>query len=276
MRSIVLGLAFAWCGSVFAATGEIHFATWNIGHFSCGRSTQAIIPDEKAEEMAARYRLFIDYAGVEIMGLAEYSSCYTKTGKKRVPGALFPDWLIALEGTKRGLMCNALFLREGAVTETREREYPDRVRSAYYKFARVRLNGVEFCLVETTLERTDSEEAPHRADKEKQILTLIEDFKDEPYVIIGGDFQVRQIRGDTQDLWKEYDPFVKAGWKLAHRGELKTAYTRKGGKPKLPLDNIIVKGFEIRDVRVQCDPALSDHALLRATLVANPPPEKKE
>ncbi|MBP5510161.1 MAG: hypothetical protein J6Z49_04530 [Kiritimatiellae bacterium] len=270
MKSLVLGLALVWCGSLFAADGEIDFATWNIGHFSCGRSSQPTLSDEAAEEMAAKYRLFIDYAGVDIMGLAEYSPYFTKTGKKRTAGTLFADWLIALEGTRRGGMCNALFLREGAVTETREREYAHRVRLAYYKFARVRLNGVVFCLVETTLEQTDSAEPSHQSDRIKQIQTLIEDFKDEPYVILGGDFQIQRKKGDTADCWQEYALFEKAGWTLAHHGEMKTAYTRTAGKPKLPLDNIIVKGFDIRNVRVQSDPALSDHALLRATLVAKP------
>lgn len=273
MRAMVFGLLLAWCGSCFAATGEIHFATWNIGHFACGRSNQPILADEEAETMAAKYRLFIDYAGVEVMGLVEYSPYFTKSGKRRVAGTLFADWLIALEGTKRGTVCNTLFLREGAVTETREREFSDRVRSAYYKFARVRLNGIDVCLVETMLQRADSVGAPDRA---KQIQTLIEDFKDEPYVILGGDFQVQQKKGDTYDRWTEYAAFEKAGWKLAHLGELKTAYTKKGGKPRLPLDNIIVKGFDIRDARVQCDPALSDHALLRATLIADKPEEKKK
>ncbi len=275
MRAVVFGLTLAWAGAVSAATGEIHFATWNIGHLSCGGSAQSAVEEAKAEEMAAKFRLFIDYAGVEVVGLAEYSSLFTKTGGKRCSEMLFPDWRIALEGTRRGGVCNALFLREGAVTETREREYPVRLRAAYYKFARVRLNGIDVCLVETMLEHRAASAPAARDIRAKQIQALIDDFKDEPYVILGGDFQVQQQDGDTRDRRQEYDPFVKAGWKLAHRGEVKTAYTRKGGKATQPLDNIAVKGFDIRDVRVQSDHTLSDHALLRATLVANPAPEKK-
>lgn len=64
----------------------------------------------------------------------------------------------------------------------------------------------------------------------------------------------------------EYDIFKEAGFCLANCGDNGTFYTYPAYNPESALDNIIVKGFNIKNVSTLRDPNLSDHCLIKCTL----------
>ena len=60
-------------------------------------------------------------------------------------------------------------------------------------------------------------------------------------------------------------PFCHAGI-IRFRGQLMTWPSYKKPKRLQPLDNIIVKGFEMRNVQVKSSDKLSDHKMLSCEL----------
>lgn len=81
-----------------------------------------------------------------------------------------------------------------------------------------------------------------------QAKELIEEYRDDEYVVICGDFNM--IHPES------YEVFCEAGYKLANHGEFGDFGTDR--VYNLKLDNIIVKGLEIVDVRM-LKTDLSDH-----------------
>ena len=99
----------------------------------------------------------------------------------------------------------------------------------------------------------------------RQMRQLIERFRNVPYVIICADFNVYGAG--------EFYPFLLAGFKIANCGDAGVFRTSKfkGGimpsSDRTVCDNIIVKGFDIRDVALADeDLKLSDHRILRCIL----------
>ena len=96
---------------------------------------------------------------------------------------------------------------------------------------------------------------------------LIAVYRDDPPVVISGDFNVgiRRLGADgkrlpTVDDPEEYRIFTEAGYTLGNDGRFKTV--QSGGA----LDNIIVKGLGIGSFKVWPRYDLSDHALVSAVL----------
>ena len=96
--------------------------------------------------------------------------------------------------------------------------------------------------------------------------TLRVDFKDEPFVVIGGDFNTSIMLPDGKtevNTPEDYEAFLEAGCVGAHWG---TIATWPAEKPHLTIDNVFARGLKISEVKVVNDPRLSDHALLRCRL----------
>ena len=107
----------------------------------------------------------------------------------------------------------------------------------------------------------------HGDDRRLQIRQLIEDFKDEPCVVIAGDFNTSIMLEDGKtevNTPEDYEAFREAGYAGAHWG---TLATWPAEKPFLTIDNIFARGLSIDDVQVLTDPTLSDHSLLRCRLI---------
>ena len=275
MKTTYLNVFFGICATLFleavlqhaaaaADTNGFTFATWNIGHFSVGLKSSSTIPPERAPEMTAAYRAFVAKSGASVVGLCEYSDALASNGTHAVGETALADFPGRSLGPCRGnwnvlYWKNADFIRDGLV------DYPARrYTGTYYQFTRLRIAGREVCVVETHLD-WNTMDPGHELDRVKQIQKLIDDFKDEPHVVIGGDFNTCVLdkgRGWI-DAPEEFKPFADAGFALAHRGE---ALTWPAKKPAFAIDNIVTKGFAISDVGVQADPTLSDHALIKCRL----------
>ena len=61
--------------------------------------------------------------------------------------------------------------------------------------------------------------------------------------------------------------FVEAGYTLANRGQLITWPSWNNPERECAIDNIIVKGFKMSDVKVKGHNKLSDHKMLSCRLM---------
>lgn len=242
--------------------GSFRVVSWNIGHHALGRARQPAIPPGQDESYMEMYRDFIGEA--RIAGICEYSADFTTNQPMKTAESLFGDYDVKIEGTQRGAQCNSLFLKGCELLESVEREYPNRSQKVYYQLARVLMDGREVCVIQTHLDwdRGDDDELPRREWRADQMRTLVADMAVEKYVIIGGDFNIGRSRDDASGHASEYGVFAEAGYTLANRGQLITWPAWSVPTLEAPLDNIIVKGFEMTDVEVKAHDRLSDHKML--------------
>jgi endonuclease/exonuclease/phosphatase family metal-dependent hydrolase len=214
-----------------------------------GIGRRPTIPPGKDDEYLKGYRDFIGDA--RVVGLCEYSAEFSTNQTLRTVDALFDGYDVKLEGTDMFPQSNSIFAKECQLIETKERQYPKKKRAKYYKFARLRMDGREVCVIETHLDFDTGPDDPLREARADQMRTLIADMEKEKYVIICGDFNISSRPEDTPDHAVEYDVFANAGYTLANRGQLITWPSWNDPKRECALDNIIVKGFKMSDVEVK-------------------------
>ena len=250
--------------AVAADDGWFTVVSWNVGHHAMGIGRRPTIPPGQDDEYLKGYRSFI--GGARVVGLCEYSAEFSTNQTLRTVDALFDGYDVKLEGTDMFPQSNSIFAKGCRLIETEERQYPKKKRAKYYKFARVAMDGREVCVIETHLDFDIGPEDPLREARVDQMRTLIADMAKEKYVIICGDFNISTRPEDTPSHAVEYDVFAKAGYTLANRGQLMTWPSYKKPNRLQPLDNIIVKGFEMRNVQVKSSDKLSDHKMISCQL----------
>lgn len=249
--------------SVAFGEDSFGFASWNIGHFALGKKWYSTISVEDAPQKIKEYRALLKKADARVIGMCEHE-CFVGTNKTfEIDKTILPEYDgKAVESSGIGRL-NALYWRDAECVKAGAVKFEKHSQNRYYRFARLKIAGREVCFVMTHLDWNHIKPG-HEQDRSSQIAKLVEDFKDEPYVVIGADFNTCVY---TNKLWRdapeEYQPFKTAGFTAAHWGELKTwpAY-----KPYQSIDNIFAKGFKMSDVKVYAEPTLSDHALIRCTL----------
>ena len=141
-----------------------------------------------------------------------------------------------------------------------ERHFED----TYYKAVKLNVSGVPIWFVQTHLD-SNTYLSGHGKDREEQMKKIISDFRDEPYVVIAGDFRVG-VRIPGKPCFpapEEYKVFEKAGYELAN---LFGTGTYPLESPLQPIDNIIMKGLEISEVRFLEGGRLSDHLAISCKL----------
>ena len=249
---------------IVQSASPFRVVAWNVGHHARGIGARPTIPPGMDEAYRREYREFIGDA--RVVGICEYSEEFSTNSPVRTVDALVSDYDVKLEGTRRFPQGNSLFFKNCRLIETKEREYPKRKRAKYYKFARVEMDGREVCVIETHLDFDTGPDDPLREARADQMRTIIADMANEKHVIICGDFNISSRPEDTKDHAAEYDVFAKAGYAMANHGQLMTWPSYRNPKREQPLDNIIVKGFEISDVQVKSSERLSDHKMLSCNL----------
>ena len=249
--------------TVLLADESFGFASWNIGHFALGKRWYSTISVSEAPKKIVEYKAFLDKADAKVIGVCEHE-CFVGTNNTfAVEKTILSDYNgKAVEQSGLGRL-NALYWKDAQCIKSGIVKFEKHSQHRYYRFARLKIAGREVCFVMTHLDWNHIKPG-HKHDRTSQIAKLVEDLKDEPYVVVGGDFNTCVF---VNKIWKdapeEYEPFRKAGFSAAHWGELKTW---PANAPYKSIDNIFVKGFSVSDVRVQADPTLSDHALIRCTL----------
>lgn len=256
-------LAMAATNNVWAAD-SFGFATWNVGHFALGNSDVSIIAPKDVAAKSAEYQKFIAEANVSVLGTCEHSAAFSSDGSVKAKDTAFAGFDGPAAGPVRGAHANAIYWKGAKLISSGHYEFPARSAECYCEWARLEIMGREVCFVETHCDWYAG--AGHELDRLEQIIFLAKKFKDEPMVVIAGDFNTcvrNRVTGKWEDAAREFAAFWVAGFDGAHWGELLTWPSRE---PYLSIDNVFVKGFAISDVKVMADPTLSDHSLLRCTL----------
>lgn len=230
---------------------EIVMATWNMGFFSNGATSRSNINVADYESKLRQYRSIIyDSIHPDIISINEYNRVFMGKDNERnkyvTSTLLFDKFVEKMIGPRRGV-CNALFskkqLQNSHVTYLESHKKMDgdnfvKNRKNYYIVSDITLGGKTVKLVSVHI--LFSHKIP-RVVQQYQIEELIEKFKKYDRVIICGDWNTNN-----------YSLLKKAGYTLANNGLVTFP------KSKNSLDNIVVKGLIITDVRV-IKTDLSDH-----------------
>lgn len=224
-------------------------ATWNIGHFSNGRKDYSQIPKEAYKSKLEQYRSFVyDSIKADILCLNEFDNVFLRDGSSgdgiKTDETLFADFKNKEIFKKNRFVCNAIVsnlktrkakMHRFAYSDSAKIKRPS-ISWHYYVESDIKIAGKVVKLICTHL--------VNRSERycQDQIMQLIRKYENANYVIICGDM----------NTWN-FSRFVKAGYKLANDGRIVT-FPSKG----YALDNIIVKGLNLSNVRV-LKTELSDH-----------------
>ena len=269
MRNLVLAVAVAsmaaGCATNHAERTQLRFLHWNAGHFSGGACSVASIPESQGKEMAAKFKKFIDSVDADIVGISEYSENFTTNGSIKASAVLFKGYEKSV-GPVKGDVCNAIFFKSANAAKVDEKDvlFECHFEDTYYKAVKLNVSGTPVWFVQTHLD-SNTYLSGHGKDREEQMKKIISDFRYEPYVVIAGDFRVGvRIPGNRCfPAPEEYKVFEEAGFELVN---LFGTGTYPVESPIQPLDNIIVKGVGISEVRFLDADHLSDHLAISCKL----------
>lgn len=226
----------------------IVLSTWNIGHFANGKKNHSLINVRdyyvKVKELRA---VLEDSIGADVLCINEYSAVLgidSDLKKRETKRVLLNKYTTKKEGRLMGFSCNSIFsnLRLKNVKEYQFnsslpflKETP-RAANYYYLCSDLYINGEKVKLI--CAHTTSSAYKICRA----QINELIQKFEAYDKVIMCGDWNTAN-----------FSQFKNSGYSMANDGSIVT-YPSKS----YALDNIVVKGLIISDVRV-VKTDLSDH-----------------
>jgi len=190
----------------------------------------------------------LDSLRPDIVGLSEYSSNFA-SGDAETRSLVFGGYGHFAEGGQEGFQSNALASRL-ALEHVRVIPFEARRQKAYRLEADTVVLGRKTHLVQTHLD-LDAEV------RRKQIRELADALADEDCVLLSGDFNVGSL--------EEYRPLLDVGFVSANPGPCGVWPTHRRRRMELTpaIDNVLVRGFEIADVRTaDRGLLLSDHRLI--------------
>ena len=262
------------------AVSKFSFCSYNIGHFSLGKDYDTFISDQKQDldytnygnstpysnyaAQLARWRQMLNEYSPDIIAMCEYITTFAhnQAGDVATADAIFSRYPYNRVGSLPSAisyMRTAVFANMvlGASTEG---SYPHTAQAGrYYQVVNVNMGGTPVKVVVTHLDFSND------SYRIEQMQTLIAAFANDTHVIICGDFN----NVDST----EFDMFAAAGYTMANHEYLGDIYTYPSSgtevwnssghnlfeHPDRALDNIMVKGFAMSNVRIidRCD--LTDH-----------------
>ena len=255
-----------------AASRSFTFATWNIAHYSCGKTYPSTIPAAEMPKYKAAYEAFLDKADASVIGICEDSWFCDAASTLTARETIFSRYTGFASEKTRPFDYNSLYWKGAECLDSGRRMFRKTTEPRFYRWARLRIGGREVVVVEAHLEWNITLPG-HMDDRKDEIRQIIEDFKNEPRVVIGGDFNTSLMMSDGKtevNTPEDYEAFRAAGYVAAHWG---TINTWPSHKPVLSIDNIFAKGLWIDEVQVFGDVTLSDHWLMRCRLTFDEPGE---
>lgn len=226
---------------------EIVVATWNIGHYANGSKPYSLIESRQIKDKRKAFRTMIyDSLSADLIGVNEFSPVFGKDERGNEvlsSNALFNRYRFKKQGTQSWIS-NSIY--SNYKFENVEKSYfncsksfkPKDPRASlfYYLSADASFHGVKVKIVLVHLISRQPKLC------QLQIEELIAKYKTCDKIIMFGDW----------NTWN-WSKFKKAGYSLANNGSLITFPSKS-----YALDNVIVKGLEITDVKV-VKTDLSDH-----------------
>lgn len=246
----------------------VRVLAWNIGHFAVGTSFNTTITNANYNDKLKQWKKVLNASCANILLLSEYSENF---GSHTVDGntvteatddvLISPYFGYISRTSQSAYVCNAI-ASKSSLSNGRTVAYTQRGQLMNYRVADITIENKTVKLVATHLDWTQSEAyAGYRASQIQQLITA---FKNEPYVIIGGDFNV--------DAASEFDSFKTNGFSMLNHDKLGDICTCPSSganaintsigdhpSPYKTLDNIIFKGFTIGNVQLIDEGSLTDH-----------------
>lgn len=230
---------------------ELVLVTWNIGHFSGGKKKMSTIAQERFSEKLAEYKKFVyEKLSPDVICINELSPEFGKDSRgetRLAEDVVFDGFDNRIVGEQRSYSCNAIFSKADIKNFKTNDFKSSQAKGAdianagnyYYLSVDLYIGAEKVKLVCVHL-------VPHAPKfRLKQMQELIKRFDKSDRVIMCGDWNAASK--DAMDI------FVQAGYTVANDGSIAT-YSRK----MTPLDNIVVKGLNVSDVRT-IETSLSDH-----------------
>jgi len=265
-------------GGTAADTHLLRVCSWNIGHFAMGHNHTSWVTDQVSDYtnkqwnedsslhpncnyaiQVKRWKHRIQGIGADILCLCEYSGTFgtSNSTSMATKDVVFDDYPYTYERTvanyyhQEAIYCTQKITGTGSLTldgdHTQSGEY------AKVTWATINIEGTDI-LVASTHFFWGADMLASRTTCFTALMTLIGQYD---HAIIGGDFNV-----DSED---EFQDLVDAGLTLVSTPTSPVlTYPATGVysdnlRPASPLDNIILKGFDIVGTRIVNDGLLSDH-----------------
>lgn len=237
--------------------------TWNIGHFSNGSKHYSLIRIDDFQEQLGLYRSFV-YKDLcpDVIVLNEYNRVFCGVDEDSndyvTSSLLFDNFKNSVIGTQINFICNAVFSnvkmkkpRFVFFESQKSTEGDDEIKSKenYFIETDLYIHGKIVKLVCLHLLFSLKVEELYQR---KQMEELINRYEKTDRVIMCGDWNTGI-----------YSSLKDAGYILANNSSLKT-FPSKG----YPLDNIVVKGLSISEVKM-IKTNLSDHYPLICKIILN-------
>ena len=235
---------------------NIVVATWNIGHFANGnRENSLISPIDYNMKLSEYRKLVYTELSPDVICVNEYSKIFGKDRKgneKTAHTVLFNGFKSRIIGDQKWYSCNAIF-SNCRIKNLKKNDFDccqsylkdnPKVSQYYYISADLYIGCEEIKMVCLHLYPWDNK------IRQEQMRELIEKYKTSKRVLICGDL-------NTTD----FSLFTESGFSIANDGSIITFPIKK-----MALDNIIVKGLKICDVRA-FKTNLSDHYPLVCNII---------
>ena len=223
-------------------TNDIIIATWNIGHFSKGKKANSSILGNNFEDQLKHFRTIVyDSISADLLCVNEFSPVFGKNAdgmEQASTSVLFNGFEKRKAYEQLGFCCNAVFSNLKMKNVRRHNfkcshsyiEKESWAANYYYMSGDIYINDIKIKLLCVHLvPSTKIAEL-----RKEQISELIRISKKWDKVIMCGDWNTNNLA-----------VFRDAGYKLANNSKIVTFPSKS-----YSLDNIIVKGLKISDVRV--------------------------
>ena len=233
-------------------------AQWNIGHYNFGKTQNSNITPDSFAGQYLLYQQMLSSINADLLAICEYSAVFgtDSSGERGSLSTLFSSYPYYFEGHQANYACNALFSQE-KLENIESHSFENLKTKYYYISADFPYGGITIKVISTHLAFNDVNDDYALS----QIKELIEIAKDYKYVVMMGDWNIKDVNN--------YSLFVDAGYALANHGrfgDFETFSRKKAANARnYILDNIMVKGLTISDVRV-IKQDLSDHYPLIASV----------
>lgn len=246
---------------------KLKVAAWNIGGLA-GGGTSSTITNENADAKRRAYRKQFDMVNADILCISEYCATFNTSTSSLTKDEILCNYPYYKLGSAQAYNFNCVFSKF-PILHTREIGFVVKDQNRYIKEVTMKFNNKVVKVVTTHLE--------FNAKYVDELQQLIELYANDPYVIIGADFNIHiddtwgaYVDGSGTDGYKNYQYLTDAGYTL-----MRFDYLDNDMLPN-PLsqstaDNIAVKGFTMgkREFVYEqgVSETLSDHCMISCELV---------
>lgn len=215
---------------------RFRYLSWNIGHFAKGNATESAITSSTYEQAKKDFRTLLHNQAADFCGICEFSSIFYPTTQETAKDAIFSQYKYSEEGSRSGGYEGIAFFGGFPMTDKQEWAWGGLRNMS----VRVKAGGKSIILCEVHIPWSD------RTAHANAIAYVLDKFKDEPYVVIAGDFNLY-----ADEEMDDLQLFIDEGYQVAnwgYMGKILTSYNNVVNSNY--LDNIAVKGGSIVHTQV--------------------------